>query len=92
MRMNHVQERLINELLDYAKIKYPETEIQDITEAPSGEGRLWVIVKGIDWDDDDKSMDFMEYLAPRQDDVLVEYGYPISLMPIGNSKSGLFGA
>lgn len=81
MRINHVQERLINELLDYAKIKYPETEIQDITEAPYDEGRLLVFVKGIDWNDDDKSMGFMEYLAPKQDDVLVEYGYPISLMP-----------
>jgi len=41
-----------------------------------------VIIKGIDWNNDDKSMYFMEYLAGKQEDILVEYGYPISLMPI----------
>ncbi len=85
MRINHVQERLINELMDYARQKYPEIELGKITESPSSSNHVWVIIKGIDWNDDDKSMDFMEYLSGKQEDILVEYGYPISLMPISMS-------
>jgi len=85
MRINHVQERLIGELIDYAKNKYPEIELGEITDSPSSSNHIWVIVKGIDWNDDDKAMDFMEYIAEKQEDILVEYGYPISLMPISMS-------
>ncbi|CAN2042463.1 Large polyvalent protein associated domain-containing protein [Candidatus Magnetomoraceae bacterium gMMP-15] len=82
MIVNHVQERLINELIDYAKIKYPEVSLKTITESPSDSERIWAIVNGIDWNDDDKTMDFLDYLSLKEDDILVEYGYPISLMPI----------
>ena len=82
MTLNHVQERLINELMDYARQKYPEIEFGKITDSPSSSNHVWVIIKGIVWDDDDKVMDFIEYVAGKQEDILVEYGYPISLMPI----------
>ncbi len=82
MILNHVQERLVNELMDYAKIKYPDVGIQTITESPANTKHVWVIVQGIDWNDEDMSMDFMEYLSVKQEDILVEYGYPISLLPI----------
>lgn len=81
MILNHVQERLIEELIDYARQKYPEIELGKITESPGSSNHIWVIIKGIDWNDD-KAMDFMEHLAGKQEDILVEYGYPISLMPI----------
>ncbi len=87
MRLNHVQERLINELMDYAKKKYPEIELGEVTDSPSSSNHLWVIVKGIDWGDDDKVMDFIEYVAGKQEDIFVEYGYPISLMPIRSDKN-----
>lgn len=83
MRVNHVQERLIGELMDYAKMKYPEIELGEITDSPGSSNHVWVIVKGIDWNDDDKAMDFMEYVANKQEDVLVDYGYPINLIPYG---------
>jgi len=82
MRINHVHERLIDELMDYARQKYPEIELGKITESPDSSEHVWVIIKGIDWNDDDKAMDFMEYLSGKQEDILVGYGYPISLMPI----------
>lgn len=82
MTLNHVQERLIDELMAYAKIKYPETELQAVTESPENPNRIWVIVKGIDWNDDDRVMDFAEYVSDKETDILVDYGYPISLMPI----------
>jgi hypothetical protein len=82
MKLNHIQERLINELMDYARQKYPEIELGKITESPSSSDHIWVIIKGIDRSDDDKVMDFTEYLAGKQEDILVEYGYPISLMPV----------
>jgi len=68
--------------MDYARQKYPEIELGRITESPSSSDHIWVIIKGIEWNDEDKSMDFMEYLSGKQEDILVEYGYPISLMPI----------
>jgi len=82
MTLNHVQERLIDELMVYAKIKYPEVGIRTITESPDNPNRVWVIVKGLDWDDDDRVMDFTEYVSDRETDILVEYGYSISLMPV----------
>jgi len=82
MTINHAQERLINELMDYARRKYPEIEMGGITESPSSSNHIWVIIKGIDRNDDDRVMDFTEYMSEKQEDILVEYGYPISLMPI----------
>jgi len=82
MALNHVQERLISELMDYAKIKYPQVELRTITESPDDPNRVWVVVKGIDWDDDDRVMDFTEYISDRETDILLEYGYSISLMPV----------
>jgi len=82
MTLNHVQERLINELMDYARKKYPEIRLGEITDSPSSSNHVWVIIKGIDWNDDDRVMDFIEYVAGKQEDILVEYGYPISLMPV----------
>ncbi len=82
MTLNHAQERLINELMDYARKKYPEIKMGGITESPSSSNHIWVIIKGIDWNDDDRVMDFTEYMSEKQEDILVEYGYPISLMPV----------
>jgi len=82
MVLNNVQERLIGELMDYAKAEYPEITLRKITESPGSSDRVWGIVSGIDWHDDDKVMDFTEYLSLKEDDILVEYGYSISLMPV----------
>ncbi|MDM8548625.1 hypothetical protein QUF72_01055 [Desulfobacterales bacterium HSG2] len=87
MILNHVQERLIDELMAYAQEKYPEVKLNAITESPSDEKHVWVTVEGIDWDDDDRVMDFTEYLSLKEEDILVEYGYPISVMPIPMRKS-----
>ena len=81
MQINHVQELLIGELLEYAQIKYPEISLKEIRESPSGENHVWVIVKGINWQDDDRIMDFTEYASLKQEDILIDYGYPISLIP-----------
>lgn len=82
MVLNDVQERLISELMDYAKAEYPEVTLRKITESPGSSDRVWGIVSGIDWHDDDKVMDFTEYLSLKEDDILVEHGYSISLMPL----------
>ncbi|CAN2039493.1 Large polyvalent protein associated domain-containing protein [Candidatus Magnetomoraceae bacterium gMMP-15] len=86
MNLNHVQERLLSELLDYAKIKFPQIELKTITESPSNSNHIWAIISGIDWNDDDKAMDFIDYISLKQEDILVDYGYPISLMPIAMSE------
>jgi hypothetical protein len=82
MTLNHVQERLINELVIYAQKKYPEIQLKKIVESPGDSNHIWGIVSGIDWDNDDKVMDFTEYVSYKQDDFLVGYGYPIALMPV----------
>lgn len=56
--------------------------MREITEHPENPNRLWVVVDGIDWNDDDKVMDFIEYTADKETDILVDYGYSISLMPV----------
>lgn len=95
MRLNPVQHRLIQELLDYAHQKYPEVSLREITESPGGSAEhVLVVVNGIDWDDDDEVMDFTRYMSLKQDDILVEYGYPFSVMPLpengGNGKNRTF--
>ena len=82
MILNHAQERLIDELMKYAKTRYPEVSIRDVRESPGSSGQVLVIVDGIDWNDDDKVMDFTEYLSEKQTDVLLDYGYSISVMPL----------
>lgn len=83
MRLNHVQQRLIRELLAYAHQKYPEVGLRTIIEGPENPDHLWIIPTGIHWDDDDdRVMDFMEYMAMKQEEILVEYGYHFSFMPI----------
>ncbi|MCP4353478.1 MAG: hypothetical protein GY795_49140 [Desulfobacterales bacterium] len=82
MILNHAQERLIDELMDYAREKYPEVNLKTVTESPGSSNHVLVIVEGIDWNDDDKVMDFTEYMSLKQEDILVDYGYPISVMPL----------
>ena len=83
MTLNPVQERLIRDLLAYTQQKYPEVYLRTIIEGPENPNNLWLIVKGINWnDDDDRVMDFMEYTSLKEDDILVEYGYHFSVMPI----------
>ncbi|MCP4113455.1 MAG: hypothetical protein GY749_49325 [Desulfobacteraceae bacterium] len=82
MILNHAQERLINELMGYAKTKYPEVSLREITESPGDSNQVLVIVDGIDWNDDDRVMDFTEYLSEKQTDILLDYGYSISVMPL----------
>jgi hypothetical protein len=83
MTLNPVQERLIRELMAYTQQKYPEVSLRTIIEGPENPNHLWLIVKGINWnDDDDRVMDFMEYTSLKEEDILVEYGYHFSLMPI----------
>lgn len=83
MTLNPVQERLIRELIAYAQKKCPEVYVRTIIEGPDNPEHLWVIINGIRWkDDDDKVMDFLEYMSVKEEDILVEYGYHFSLMPI----------
>jgi hypothetical protein len=82
MVLNHIQERLIDELIGHAKMKYPEVSLREIAESPGGSEQILVTVDGIDWNDDDKVMDFTEYLSEKQTDILLDYGYSISVMPL----------
>ena len=82
MMLNHVQERLVRELLEYAHAKYPEVSIHKFSESPENANHIWVIVRGLDWHDDDRIMDFTAYMSLKEEDILVEYGYHFSLMPI----------
>ena len=48
MRLNRMQKRLIQELLEYAKQKFPEISLDTIEEGPEDPDYIWVSVKGID--------------------------------------------
>lgn len=85
--LNSKQEELIQELFEYAKAKFPEIEIVNITAHPENPNHIWVEISGIDFYDDDKYFEFSEYVSPKEEDILVDYGYPINLMVVADEKS-----
>lgn len=78
MRINHKQQQLIDELLSKIKAKYPEIIYKDLEVSPDDPEHIWVNI--ITDMDEDKEDELRHYSAELEYDILMDYGYSISIM------------
>ncbi len=79
MRINYKQKQLIDDLFHQVKGKYPEIVYKDLEVSPDDPEHIWINV--IADMDEDKEIQMMEYSAELETDILMDYGYRISIMP-----------
>ncbi len=79
MKINYKQQQLIDSLFNQVKEKYPEIIYKDLECSPDDPEHIWInVIADIDEDDEIKLMD---YSAELETDILMDYGYRISIMP-----------
>ena len=79
MRINYKQQQLIDDLFDHIKKKYPEIILKNLDVSPDDPEHIWInIIADMD---EDKEIEMMEYSAELEADLLLDYGYRISIMP-----------
>ncbi|MFP4031006.1 MAG: hypothetical protein ACOC98_07480 [Thermodesulfobacteriota bacterium] len=76
--INFKQEELARELFSELKQKYPEVNLIDISESPAEPGAVWVNVTAPE--DEDREIDLVEFAGSKTTDILLDYGYYISIM------------
>ena len=79
MNINYKQKQLIDELFNKVKSKYPVIKFKNLDVSPDDPEHIWINV--IADMDEDKEIEMMEYSAELEADLLLDYGYRISIMP-----------
>jgi hypothetical protein len=79
MRINIKQKQLIEELLNKVKNKYPEIVFRNLETSPDDHDHIWINV--IADMDEDELMEMRHYASDLEVDILMDYGYAISIMP-----------
>lgn len=79
MKLNHKQEQLIDELFSKVKSKYPEIIRKNLDVSPDDPDHIWINV--IADMDEDKELEMAEFAAELEHDILMNFGYSISIMP-----------
>ncbi len=80
MRINFKQRELIDELIESLNEKFPDVKFVDITESPENPNDLWVNVTRVK--DEDRLIELIKFFSEKCTDILLDYGYHISVMPI----------
>lgn len=78
LRINHKQRELIDELFQTVHAKYPQTRITGYELNPDDKEHIWVIVEAMM--DEDTEIELRTFAAALSADILLDYGYCISLM------------
>ena len=76
--INFKQEELARELFSTLKQKYPEVNLIGISESPADPGAIWVNISAPE--DEDREIDMVEFAGSKTTDILLDYGYYISIM------------
>lgn len=77
--MNFKQQELAEQYFQTIYTKFSDVQFLGITESPEDPTDLWVNV--LSSYDDDQETDLIEFAGNITIDLLVQYGYHISLMP-----------
>ena len=78
MRINHKQQQLIDELFAKVKERYPEIIFQNLEESPDDPDDIWInIIADMD---EERQMEMSAYAAELETDILLDYGYALSIM------------
>ncbi len=80
MRINFKQQELIEELLKELEVCFPDVRFVDITECPENPDNVWINVT--EPEDEDREIELTEFFSEKCTDILMDYGYDISVMPI----------
>jgi hypothetical protein len=80
MRINFKQQELIEELLKDLEAHFPDVRFVDITEGPENPDNLWINVT--EPEDEDREIELTEFFSEKCTDILMDYGYDISVMPV----------
>lgn len=78
MRINLKQEQLIKELFNKVKEKYPQIVFKNLDNSPDDYDHIWINV--IADMDEDTQIEMQRYAAELTTDILLDYGYHISIM------------
>jgi hypothetical protein len=78
MRINLKQQQLIEELFNKVKENYPEIVFKDLQVSPDDPEHIWINV--ISDMDEDREIEMNHYSASLEIDILMDYGYAISIM------------
>lgn len=76
--INFKQEELAREFFSSLKRHFPEVSLINVTESPADSRAVWVNVTAPD--DEDREIDLIEFAGERTTDILLDYGYYISIM------------
>jgi hypothetical protein len=77
--INFKQRELIDNLFQSVKAEFPETEMLSITRSPDDSSHIWINVAVPE--DEDRQIAFNKFTAEKEHDILLDYGYWISLIP-----------
>jgi len=76
--INFKQEELAQELFSSLKYEFPEVTLINITESPADPRAVWVNITAPE--NEDREIDLIEFAGDRTTDILLDYGYYISIM------------
>jgi hypothetical protein len=76
--INFKQEELAHKLFSALKYKFPEVSLINITESPADPRAVWVNITAAK--DEDREIDMIEFASDKTTDILLDYGYYISVM------------
>lgn len=78
MKINLKQQQLVEEMFNKVKADYPEIVFKHLETSPDDPEHIWIIVEA-DMDED-REIEMRQYSAELQIDILMDYGYMISIM------------
>mgnify|MGYP001594838913 CR=1 FL=1 len=73
------QKELVDEMFYTIKEKFPEIEMVNITESPEDPSDLWLNITAPK--DEEREIELREFASEKATDILLDYGYHISVMP-----------
>jgi GTP cyclohydrolase II len=76
--INHKQQELIDELFATVQTQYPEITIKGYEVNPDDKEHIWVIVDAPM--EEEREIELGRFASGLSTDILMEYGYAISLM------------
>lgn len=82
--INFKQRELSQQLFDHLKTKYPEIDLIKITESYETPEDVWVHISVPQ--DDQREIEIIETSAEISTDMLINYGYHITIFPASQSE------
>ncbi|TAE30325.1 MAG: hypothetical protein EAZ92_04985 [Candidatus Kapaibacterium sp.] len=77
-RMNHRQQEFADELFQTVKAQYPEIEFISYALNPDDKQHVWIWIEAPM--SEEREMELMSFISPREGEIFMEYGYDFSIM------------